>query len=80
MNRLASYTTFSAVTRTKGRLDGAGGNAAANDGSERKVFSAPVISLPKGGGALKGIGEKFAANPVTGTGALTVPIYPSGWF
>lgn len=28
------------------------------------------ISLPKGGGAVRGIGEKFAANPVTGTGAL----------
>jgi hypothetical protein len=36
--------------------------------------AAPQISLPKGGGALHGIGEKFAANPVTGTGSLTVPI------
>jgi hypothetical protein len=35
---------------------------------------APSISLPKGGGALKGIGEKFTANPVDGTAALTVPI------
>jgi hypothetical protein len=32
------------------------------------------ISLPKGGGAIRGIGEKFAANPVTGTGSLNVPI------
>jgi len=38
------------------------------------VFTPPTISLPKGGGALRGIGEKFAANPVTGTGSLTVPI------
>jgi RHS repeat-associated protein len=30
--------------------------------------------VPKGGGAIRGIGEKFAANPVTGTGSLTVPI------
>jgi Salmonella virulence plasmid 65kDa B protein len=37
-------------------------------------FSAPSISLPKGGGAIRGIGEKFAANPVTGTGSMTVPI------
>ena len=35
---------------------------------------APQISLPKGGGAIRGIDEKFAANPVTGTGAMTVPI------
>jgi RHS repeat-associated protein len=35
----------------------------------------PSLSLPKGGGAIRGIGEKFAANPVTGTGSLTVPIF-----
>ncbi|MFZ0594325.1 MAG: SpvB/TcaC N-terminal domain-containing protein, partial [Bryobacteraceae bacterium] len=51
-----------------------------SDGSEDKApekpfaVSVPQISLPKGGGALRGIGEKFAANPVTGTGSLTVPI------
>jgi hypothetical protein len=37
-------------------------------------FSAPSTSLPKGGGAIRGIGEKFTANPVTGTGSMTVPI------
>ena len=35
------------------------------------------ISLPKGGGAISGIGEKFAANPVTGTGSMTVPLFTS---
>src|SRR6266545_3274870 len=39
--------------------------------------SAPSLSLPKGGGAIRGIGEKFAANPVTGTGSMTVPIATS---
>src|SRR5438067_2094843 len=39
--------------------------------------SPPSISLPKGGGAIRGIGEKFAANPVTGTGSMTVPIATS---
>jgi RHS repeat-associated protein len=39
--------------------------------------SVPSISLPKGGGAIRGIGEKFTANPVTGTGSLTVPIFTS---
>ena len=38
---------------------------------------APAIALPKGGGAIRGMGEKFAANPVTGTGAMTVPIATS---
>src|SRR5580693_2922336 len=37
----------------------------------------PTISLPKGGGAIRGIGEKFTANPVTGTGSLSVPIATS---
>jgi len=34
----------------------------------------PSISLPKGGGAIRGIGEKFAANPVTGSGSMSVPL------
>ncbi|MFM2304159.1 MAG: hypothetical protein RLZZ135_1569 [Cyanobacteriota bacterium] len=34
----------------------------------------PNVTLPKGGGAIKGMGEKFAANPVTGTGSMSVPI------
>ena len=37
----------------------------------------PAIPLPKGGGAIRGIGEKFAANPVTGTGSMSVPIATS---
>ena len=36
--------------------------------------AAPSISQPKGGGAISGIGEKFAANPVTGSGSLSIPL------
>ena len=36
--------------------------------------AAPSIILPKGGGALQGMGEKFAANPVNGTGATSIPL------
>ncbi len=39
--------------------------------------AAPSISLPKGGGAIRGMGEKFAANPVTGTGSMTIRIATS---
>jgi len=46
----------------------------AQRGSAATVLTAPSINLPKGGGAIRGIGEKFAANPVTGTGSMTVPI------
>jgi len=34
----------------------------------------PAPTLPKGGGAISGIGEKFAANPATGGGSTTIPI------
>jgi hypothetical protein len=41
--------------------------------------SGQVISVPKGGGALHGIGEKFSPDLFTGTGNFTVPIaLPSG--
>jgi hypothetical protein len=36
------------------------------------------LSLPKGGGAIRGIGETFSTNPATGTGSLSVPIITSG--
>jgi len=42
--------------------------------SNDQALKAPSISLPKGGGAIRGMGEKFASNPVTGTGSMNVPI------
>lgn len=52
-------------------------SAAAKQSDDPFYVKPPAISLPKGGGALRGMGEKFAANPVTGTGALTIPIATS---
>jgi len=34
----------------------------------------PKLELPKSGGAIQGIGEKYTANPATGTGNFSVPI------
>jgi RHS repeat-associated protein len=45
-----------------------------HENAQTGPFSPPALSLPKGGGAIQGIGEKFAANPVTGTGSMTVPL------
>ena len=45
--------------------------------TESNSIETPSITLPKGGGAISGIGEKFAANPVTGTGSMSVPIATS---
>ncbi len=44
---------------------------------EGQAPATPSISLPKGGGAIRGIGEKFSVNPVTGTGSLSVPLFTS---
>jgi RHS repeat-associated protein len=56
----------------------ASGPASSGGGREAKTLVAPpTLSLPKGGGAIQGIGEKFSANPVTGTGSLSVPIATS---
>jgi hypothetical protein len=49
-----------------------------NTNEDKSYFAPPpAVSLPKGGGAIKGMGEKFAANPVTGTGSMSVPIATS---
>jgi hypothetical protein len=45
---------------------------------ENKTGAAtPAISLPKGGGAIKGIGETFQPNLFTGTGNFSIPIATS---
>jgi len=51
--------------------------AAAGGQPQSNLIQPPNISLPKGGGAIRGMGEKFAANPVTGTGSMSVPIATS---
>src|SRR4051812_28155751 len=52
------------------------GTAKAQSVGEQKR-AVPSISLPKGGGAIRGMGEKFAATPVTGMGSMSVPIATS---
>src|SRR6266540_2783455 len=37
----------------------------------------PRTALPKGGGAIRGIGEKVAVNPARGSGTLQVPVFTS---
>ncbi|MEG3439736.1 SpvB/TcaC N-terminal domain-containing protein [Pannus brasiliensis CCIBt3594] len=47
--------------------------------SDKSGVSSRVLSLPKGGGALAGIGEKFSPDLYTGTGNLSIPItIPTG--
>jgi RHS repeat-associated protein len=43
-------------------------------GSPRVANLLPTVSLPKGGGAISGIGEKFSVSAATGSGTLAVPL------
>ncbi|HMK26025.1 MAG TPA: SpvB/TcaC N-terminal domain-containing protein [Chitinophagaceae bacterium] len=42
--------------------------------TKSNAIEVPSVSLPKGGGALKGIDEKFSVNAVNGTAAFSVPL------
>lgn len=42
--------------------------------SESNAIQIPQISLPKGGGALKGIDEKFEVNAANGTAGFSIPL------
>jgi len=53
------------------------GKKAGEDPASSEKSAVPSVSLPKGGGAIRSIAEKFAANPVTGTGSMSVPIATS---
>src|SRR6187549_3197614 len=63
--------------RSDGDVKGEPQSSSGATPSDDFALRAPAISLPKGGGAIRGIGEKFAANPVTGTGSTSIPIYTS---
>jgi hypothetical protein len=34
----------------------------------------PTVALPKGGGAIRGIGEKIAVDAATGTASMSIPL------
>lgn len=42
--------------------------------TKSNAIEVPSITLPKGGGAIKGIEEKFQVNAITGTSSFAIPI------
>jgi RHS repeat-associated protein len=53
----------------------AGANRQSNEDSPKSnLIQAPSISLPKGGGAIKSIDEKFSVNAVNGTAGFSIPL------
>lgn len=69
--------TSPSAPRTKNGLASSVADAMAATPSDAFASAAPSINLPKGGGAVRGLGEKFSANSVTGTGSMSVPIFTS---
>ncbi|MEO6918782.1 MAG: SpvB/TcaC N-terminal domain-containing protein, partial [Collimonas sp.] len=54
----------------------AANTASSDDGDpaqQQSGITPPQLSVPKGGGAIRGIDEKFTTNPVTGTGSFNIP-------
>src|SRR3954468_20972547 len=47
--------------------------------TKSNAIDIPSISLPKGGGAIKGIDEKFSVNAVNGTASFSIslPVSPA---
>ena len=54
-----------------GARDGSANGWQAADGGPP---APPPVSLPKGGGAIRDIGEKFSVSAATGTASLTIPV------
>ncbi|MFE1437179.1 SpvB/TcaC N-terminal domain-containing protein [Streptomyces sp. NPDC058739] len=44
------------------------------DEGDRRTATTPSVSLPKGGGALRSIGEMFGVAAATGTAVLQIPV------
>lgn len=53
---------------------GYGNSQSTGKSTESNQISAPQISLPKGGGAIKSIDEKFSVNAINGTAAFSLPL------
>ena len=56
------------------RSSAAGASSASQSSGFAGKIELPQLSLPKGGGAIKGIEEKFQVNAVTGTSSFSVPV------
>lgn len=67
---------FNSKESDVGESNGTPASFSAKDNPNQKsnTVEIPTINLPKGGGAIKGIEEKFQVNSVTGTASIGIPI------
>ena len=70
MQRNNDNSASTGKSKTSGSLDALTQERA----TKSNAIDIPQISLPKGGGALKGIDEKFQVNPSNGTSSFSIPL------
>jgi len=59
----------------QGKGYSSGNNTTNNEGPQSKSnYQLPSINLPNGGGAIKGIDEKFKVNAISGTSSCSIPL------
>ncbi|AEE53362.1 SpvB/TcaC N-terminal domain-containing protein [Haliscomenobacter hydrossis] len=63
-----------APKQTDQRSSNAASSSAQGSGKDSFSIQVPQISLPKGGGAIKGIDEKFEVNAANGTASFSLPL------
>ncbi len=61
------------IQSAPGSADG-GAAAPSDENGQKHDGLLPAINLPTGGGAIRGMGEKFSVSAATGTGTLAVPV------
>lgn len=69
-----SRSRSSSATTPRSSSTSGGENGAQKPKGTASPVQFPTLSLPKDGGAIQVIGEKFQANPVTGTSSMSIPI------
>ncbi|MBL8992359.1 MAG: toxin, partial [Spirochaetia bacterium] len=72
-NRQEEKVGKGATPAPESKRSGAGGKGQENR-EDHFSIQIPQISLPKGGGAIKGIDEKFEVNAANGTASLSLPL------
>ena len=67
---------FESNSSAVGALKNAASSFLKTDGGKTKsnAIEIPSITLPKGGGAIKGIDEKFSVNAINGTASFSIPL------
>src|SRR5215467_11441605 len=76
INQIANGVTSGSSSISLDAIDNFS-NSDINSSTQPIIPSITSISLPKDGGAIRRIGEKFSVNSATATGTINVPIFTS---